>query len=159
MRFKWYEITCCFLLAVFISFVLGYFIGRDSVDGTILITPANDILLEQKEINFDNQKENSDILNDDISDADSIDSGSSVEMENKSPENEDNNESTGLLVNINMASAAELKAELPGIGDVLSQRIVEYREQHGRFMSKEEIKNVSGIGTKTYEKIKDLITI
>lgn len=62
------------------------------------------------------------------------------------------------LVNINTASQNELDS-LPGIGPAYAQRIIDYRESHGGFKSIEEVKNVSGIGQKTFEKIKDKITI
>jgi competence protein ComEA len=61
-------------------------------------------------------------------------------------------------VNINNAGLAELDT-IPGIGPVLAQRIIDYREQNGLFSSPEEIQNVSGIGPKTYEKMADYITI
>ena len=61
------------------------------------------------------------------------------------------------LVNINTASADELKT-LNGIGDVMAERIVEYRTSTA-FKSKEDIMSVDGIGSKTYEKIKDDITV
>ncbi len=48
---------------------------------------------------------------------------------------------------------------LPGIGDVLAERIVTYRENTGRFSSVEELLNVEGIGKKRLEEILDLITI
>jgi competence ComEA-like helix-hairpin-helix protein len=61
-------------------------------------------------------------------------------------------------VNINQASAEEL-AQLKGIGPECAARIVEYREQHGPFVKAEDIMNVSGIGPKTFEENKDLITV
>ncbi|MBM7582663.1 competence protein ComEA [Caldicoprobacter guelmensis] len=61
-------------------------------------------------------------------------------------------------VNINTADEAMLDT-LPGIGPSKAKRIIEYREQNGPFKSIEEIKNVSGIGEKTFEQIKDLITV
>ena len=61
-------------------------------------------------------------------------------------------------IDINAASAQELSGTLPGIGDTLAQRIVEYREQNGPFRSAEEIMEVPGIGEKTFEAIRDLIT-
>ena len=61
------------------------------------------------------------------------------------------------LININYASADELKT-LNGIGDVIAERIIEYRSSKP-FKSKEDIMSVDGIGSKTYEKIKDRITV
>ena len=62
-------------------------------------------------------------------------------------------------VNINTASAGTLDDCLSGIGPAYSQKIVEYREAHGGFKSIEEIQEVRGIGPKTFEKIKDQITV
>lgn len=62
-------------------------------------------------------------------------------------------------ININTASEEELSDGLDGIGDVLSKRIVEYRENHGPFYSIEEIKNVSGIGDKIFAQIRGSITV
>lgn len=65
---------------------------------------------------------------------------------------------SGGLVNINTASVQELDSRLPGVGPSYAQRIVDYRSQHP-FTKKEDIKEVSGIGDKRYEAIKDLITV
>lgn len=61
-------------------------------------------------------------------------------------------------VNINTASRQELES-LPGIGPALAERIIEYREKNGPFLTPEDIKNVSGIGEKKYEQLKDRIII
>ena len=61
-------------------------------------------------------------------------------------------------VNINTATQEELDT-LPGIGPSIASKIIDYREQNGKFNSIEEIKEVSGIGDAKYEKIKDSITI
>jgi competence protein ComEA len=66
--------------------------------------------------------------------------------------------SSAELVNINTASSAELDT-LPGIGPTTAQKIIDYRQQNGPFLSIEDIVNVSGIGPGTYEKLKDLITV
>lgn len=62
------------------------------------------------------------------------------------------------LVNINFAGLSELEL-LPGIGPELAQRIIDYRNNAGSFKSKEDLKNVTGIGEKKFEAIKDFITI
>lgn len=61
-------------------------------------------------------------------------------------------------ININTASADELDL-LPGIGPSKAQAIIDYRKKNGPFHSLVEIQNVSGIGPKTFEKLKDLITV
>jgi competence protein ComEA len=63
----------------------------------------------------------------------------------------------GASVNINTATAKELEA-LPGVGEVTARRIIDYREANGPFQTIEDIQNVSGIGPKTFEGLKDLIT-
>ncbi|NLW17198.1 MAG: ComEA family DNA-binding protein [Firmicutes bacterium] len=62
------------------------------------------------------------------------------------------------LININTATAAELET-LPGIGPVKAQAIVEYRQQNGAFARIEDLTKVSGIGPKTFERLKHLITV
>lgn len=59
--------------------------------------------------------------------------------------------------NINTCAKEEL-VSLPGIGDVIADRIIEYRKEN-TFKSIEDIKNVSGIGDKKFEGIKELITV
>lgn len=61
-------------------------------------------------------------------------------------------------ININTASLEELE-KLPGIGPSKAQAIIDYRTTNGLFKDIEEIKNVKGIGEKTFEKLKDLITV
>jgi competence protein ComEA len=61
------------------------------------------------------------------------------------------------LININKASKRELMS-LPRVGEKIAQRIIEYRQLHNGFKSKVEIKEVSGIGDKTYEELKNKIS-
>ncbi len=60
---------------------------------------------------------------------------------------------------LNTATAEQLSAALPGIGEVIAERIVAYREEHGGFVSLEELRNVEGIGEKKLEAIRDLLTL
>ncbi len=61
-------------------------------------------------------------------------------------------------VNINTASADELTA-LPGVGEVIAARIVAYRRENGPFERIDQIMEVRGIGAKTHEKLRPLITV
>ena len=86
---------------------------------------------------------------------DNLESYNSETFENDI-ENDLNNKNN--LININTASIQELDT-LPGIGEATANKIVNYREEKGKFNSIEEIKNVNGIGDKKYEELKTLISI
>lgn len=62
------------------------------------------------------------------------------------------------LVNINEATQTELET-LPGIGPSIALKIISYRKENGKFLTIEDIKNISGIGENKFEVIKDLICI
>ena len=61
-------------------------------------------------------------------------------------------------VDLNTAGLEALDT-LPGIGPVTAQAILDYREENGPFSSVEELENVYGIGEKTLEKLRDLVTV
>ena len=92
----------------------------------------------------------------DIGDEDIIDSksGENIVIE----ENTVSSNNSTQNININKATEKEFET-LPGIGPSLASKIIEYRNQNGKFGSIEDIKNVNGIGDSKYEKIKDLITV
>jgi competence protein ComEA len=64
----------------------------------------------------------------------------------------------GGLVNLNTADLAALDT-LPGVGPVLAQRILDWRAEHGRFTSVEELGEVTGIGDKLYAQIRPKVTL
>lgn len=61
-------------------------------------------------------------------------------------------------ININIATQSELE-NLPGIGPVIAQRIIEYRLEFGPFEKIEEIQEVTGIGETKFDQIKEYITV
>lgn len=69
-----------------------------------------------------------------------------------------NNEVNDGKIDINIATLQQLQL-LPGIGEVTAQRILDYRNEHERFSSVEELMNVSGIGEKKFEQIKPYVKV
>ena len=63
-----------------------------------------------------------------------------------------------VLVDLNTAGVEELTT-LPGIGESLAKRIIDYRSEHGPFESPEGLLEVSGIGEKKLEELRDYITV
>jgi competence protein ComEA len=61
-------------------------------------------------------------------------------------------------LDLNRASAAELE-ELPGIGPVMAARIVEHREQHGPFTVLGDLRQVRGVGEKTFQSLVELLSL
>ena len=62
------------------------------------------------------------------------------------------------IINVNTATVKELMA-IPGIGKVLAERIVEYREEERPFIVLEDLLNIKGIGKETLEKIREHVTV
>lgn len=100
--------------------------------------------------NFDSP-ENQNTINSDVN-------NSSLSNDNSS-KNSNSSETKNGKVNINTASEDELAEKIPGVGKSIAKKIVEYRSYNGNFSSIEEIKNVSGIGDKKFEAMKEIICI
>jgi competence protein ComEA len=71
---------------------------------------------------------------------------------------ENNSKEGNTKVNINEANQSELE-ELPGIGPSIASRIIEYREQNGKFNKIEDLQNVKGIGDAKFRDIKDYVVV
>ncbi len=66
--------------------------------------------------------------------------------------------SSGGPVDLNAADVAALDA-LPGVGPVMAARIIAWRDQHGRFTAIDQLREISGIGQRTFERLKPLVRI
>lgn len=64
----------------------------------------------------------------------------------------------GGLINVNTATATELET-LPGVGEVLAQRIIDHRTENGPFTSVDQLVDVSGIGDAILGSIRELVTV
>jgi competence protein ComEA len=62
------------------------------------------------------------------------------------------------IVNVNTASLEELDT-LPGIGPVIGERIIAYRDEHGPFKTVEELTEVEGISDRLLERLRPRITV
>ena len=103
------------------------------------------------------EKEDAKEKNSDISSSSGIkvDKEDSIQNDSK-----DKGGSNGLntKVNINTATQAELET-LPGIGSSTAMKIIQYRNEKGKFKKIDEVKEVSGMGKSKYEKIKNYINV
>lgn len=116
------------ITAVFFSFTLGFFLGRNPASGTISVSvpPALQTMPAES---------------------------TALTEQTFAP-----TQGVSFPIDINAATEEDFQA-LPGIGEVLAQRIVAYRQEHGAFRAVEELMNVEGIGEKRIAQILDLITI
>ncbi len=65
---------------------------------------------------------------------------------------------SGQKINVNQASISDLR-QVPGIGEAKAKAIIEYREKEGLFQTLDDLKNVSGIGEKTVDKLKEHLEV
>ena len=153
MRLRRLELIIVGVTLAFSCFIGGYFTGR--VTSAVSVTPA---ITQQNEVRqtpdtavppSQGATETKDATD---TAAESGGSGGRTQDTVGPQRNSDGR------ININSASRSELM-DLPGIGSVLSERIVEYRRINGPFSKIEDLRNVSGIGEKRFETVKDKITV
>ena len=119
-----------------IAFTCGFFLGQDR-SHNVIIEPSAVVSSEPASA--------------------IVPSGGQDGAELRSLPSPDESESDG-RININTASVSELMT-LPGIGEGLARRIVEYRDAHGPFAAPENITDVNGIGEARLRSIIDLIKV
>jgi len=91
-------------------------------------------------------------------DALEVNVGENSELKSSESEESSFEESEDKIININTADAEELET-LPGIGPATAAKIIEYREKVGIIRSVDELLNVSGIGEKKLEAIREMIKL
>jgi len=142
------------LTGVFLGFVLGFLLGRSTTRGDVMISLPIESSEPDRSAPLSVQAA-----------APTVASMPSMAEETQalslpqSPEDtvpQEREDSPG-LININTATREQLES-LPGIGPVLAQRIIDYREQHGPFQAVGQLTMVEGIGSKRLAALLSLIT-
>lgn len=131
------ELTFISITLLCLCFTIGYFVGRGAGVNVISVEPLASVAPSYATQNSPNV---------------------SFEPPSNAPAASATVPNVFSKININTASLAKLD-ELPEIGPVLAQSIIDYREIVGGFKSIEQIKDVDGIGDKTFTTMKDMITV
>ena len=130
------------LTVLLLSLALGFYIGRDTAQGTVVIETAKPEAVSALDSIVPAEPQTN-------PQADSVAEESAVPEELPEPE---------YPLDINTATVDDLD-DLPKIGPVLAQRIVDYRTANGDFQFIEELMNVEGIGEVIFEKIKEFVEV
>lgn len=131
--------------ALFVVFSLGFFLGRNSIEYDLSADvqkkpeQALEPLEELPEAEEEPQEE-----------APQTEEAEALPVQQSSGEVQ--------LININTATKDELMT-LPGVGEVLAERIIAYRQEYGRFVTTQQLTDISGIGEQRYAQLEALVTV
>ena len=167
MRLRRLEIVIIAITLMFACFLGGYFTGLKSTVSVIPALPQGELV----PLGGDRPQSGGDATDNGGGEAVATDAspggdatapGGGAFSQNVSPKGPETADGMPIpgdgKININTATRSELM-DLPGIGGVLADRIIEYRNKNGAFAKTDDITKVSGIGVKKYEAMRDLITV
>lgn len=154
MRITKAEVIAISITGAILLLVVGIFIGRSTVSNAVVVQAASPEPSELVETT-----DSVEISESEIPAVFSVEEPArEVSVQDESLLEVTSQQSDSGKLDINAATALELES-LPGIGEVLAQRIVAYREENGSFTAVEELMNVEGIGDKKFEALEYLVEV
>ena len=138
------------IMAVLCAFSLGWVLGSGGTHETVTVQVSSQPQ-ETKETPASQETQTPEALQETQEEA-------PLELEEAEQQTQLSAPTEEAPLNLNTATQAELEL-LPGIGPVLAQAILDYRDSFGGFSAKEQLKEVSGIGEKRYAAVEALITV